>query len=80
MILSSCVCTFRVSLSRTMQTLSTLERRREESKAGEPQVLMGCGQGEKSKRKAGSHERARRGSKQKRRREDKTRRPSLVQV
>lgn len=39
----------RVSLSRTMQTLSTLERRREESKAGEPQVLMGCGQGRKAR-------------------------------
>lgn len=70
----------RVSLSRTMQTLSTLGRRREESKAGEPQVLMGCGQGRKARGK-----RARTKEQQKRQQAqeaagDKTRRPSLVQV
>lgn len=60
----------RVSISRTMQTLSTLGRRREESKAGEPQVLMGCGQGRKARgKRARTKEQQRRGSKQKRRRE-----------
>lgn len=71
----------RVSLSRTMQTLSTLERRREESKAGEPQVLMGCGQGRKAR---GKRARTKESSKKRQQAEeaagDKTRRPSLVQV
>lgn len=70
----------RVSLSRTMQTLSTLERRREESKAGEPQVLMGVDRGEKQEESGLARKESKKRQQAEEAAGDKTRRPSLVQV
>ncbi|KAJ0116526.1 hypothetical protein J7T55_007506 [Diaporthe amygdali] len=52
-----------------MQTLSTLERRREESKAGEPQVLLGVDRGEKQEESGFARKRASKKRQQERRRE-----------